>query len=226
MHLMLSLLILATQAFGQDLPKIYLVYQPDGTVFDRTCPQFTKTEVKPEWIQETAKRRSEFQSDWDKEGPRYLMAALNEIGLPFPYREMQATLTVCSIGGSLSSPLLLNVRRFLSDAEDPLPPWLFAEIVYHELMHHYTRPVYSLSQLRKKYSFEPLQTQNHLHVMALEKLALLKLGKEAELKFIDRRYRTQAPPTYKRAWEIVNDLEGYEAFLTELKAVPKNAAQP
>jgi hypothetical protein len=47
------------------------------------------------------------------------------------------------------------------------------------------------------------------------------------LKFLDNDYRTNAttnfPPDYKRAWEIVNDIEGYEVFLKELKSMPKNS---
>jgi hypothetical protein len=155
-----------------------------------------------------------------------MTVALDEIGMRFPYREMHATLTVCPVGGSLSSPLLISVRRLLSDATDQLPTWAFAGSVYHELMHHYVRPVFDSSSLRQKYSSEPLQTQNHLHVMALERLALTKLGKETELKLLGEQYRTESPPTYKRAWEIVNDIEGYEAFIKELKAVSKGAAHP
>jgi len=31
---------------------------------------------------------------------------------------------------------------------------------------------------------------------------------------------------YKRAWQIVNEIEGYEAFIRELKALPKSAVRP
>jgi len=31
---------------------------------------------------------------------------------------------------------------------------------------------------------------------------------------------------YKRAWQIVNEIEGYEAFIRELKALPKSAVWP
>jgi hypothetical protein len=82
-----------------------------------------------------------------------------------------------------------RLPHWRSSAEEPLPLWFFSEIVYHELMHHYTLPVQPVSQLRKKYANESLTTQNHLHVMAMEKLALIKLGKEAELRYLDRRLR-------------------------------------
>ena len=57
--------------------------------------------------------------------------------------------------------------------------------------------------------------------MALEKLALVKLKKDSDLmNYVNFN------PAYKRAWQIVNDIEGYEAFVKELKAVPKSAVRP
>ena len=96
-------------------------------------------------------------------------------------------------------------------------------------MHTYVRPVLPVSELRKKYAAELPTVQNHLHVMALERFTLTKLGKTAELKASDATNRTGAFATtsgYKRAWEIVSDVEGYEAFLAELKRVARSAVQP
>src|SRR5215471_13434504 len=156
MRLTLLLTILSVQsAFAQQVPIIHVLYQsPNGSIFDRTCPQFANTSVKPEWIQETVLRRSEFQADWDKDGPQYLKAALSEIGLPFPYREMQATLTVCPNVSTMSDPLLINVRGYLSDAANPLRREQFPFALYHELMHHYVRPVLVSSAFIKKYAGE------------------------------------------------------------------------
>jgi hypothetical protein len=39
------------------------------------------------------------------------------------------------------------------------------------------------------------------HIMALEKLVLLKLRKSEELRALDEIYRTQRTPMHKRAWE-------------------------
>jgi hypothetical protein len=233
MRLMLFVVLglAAQEAFAQQVPKIYLLYQaPDGSIFDRgDCTNLSKTPIRRQWIQETVKRRSEFQSLWDTDGVRYLRAALSEIGIPFPYREMQGYLTVCPSVSSKSDPLLLNVRGFMSDAEMPQPSWLFALLTYHELMHHYMRPVLTSSELLKKYADEPPATRQHLHVLALEKLALVKVGKPDHLKYWDAEYRTgffaESLPAYKRAWEIVNDIDGDEAFLKELKAMPKTAAR-
>jgi len=203
------------------IPKVTFLYPPPyGTVFDRTCPQFLNTQIKPEWVQETVRRLPEFQSEWNTEGPKYLSVVFNEIRLKFPYDEMQAVLTVCPVS-TMSMPLMINVRRFLVKAQDPAPAEDFSEVVFHELMHHYVSPLIVTSALRKKYATEPPVTLYHLHVMALEVFALLKLGKFKELDYLNHLYRTDpAPSYYKRAWQIVNDIEGYRAFVNELKTGP------
>ena len=77
------------------IPKVHLLYPaPNGSVFDRNCSGLMKTEINDEWVQETVRRTPEFQALWDKEGPAYLSVTFAEVGLEFPYREMQATLTV------------------------------------------------------------------------------------------------------------------------------------
>lgn len=203
------------------IPRIRILYPPNGTIFDRQCPELMKTTIKPEWVQETVRRVPEFQALWDKDGAAYLSATLAEIGLTFPYREMQVTLTVCPTirGGSL--PLMVNTLPYLSsvqaEARQPVSLDLFVETVFHEVMHHYTPRVYASSALYKKYATESPIVLSHLHVAAIEKFVLLKLGKAEVLKLVDRAYRNSPIAGYKRAWEIVNDLEGYEPFIKELK---------
>ncbi|HEX5733984.1 MAG TPA: hypothetical protein VF131_14210 [Blastocatellia bacterium] len=210
-----------TKVERTQIPVIRLLYPSGGTIFDRTCPQFLKTQINPEWVQETARRVPEFQALWDKHGPAYLSVTFAEIGLGFPYGEMQAALTVCPVS-SMSIPLMINVRAFLSSEQSQVPPEHFAEVVFHELMHHYTQRVNASSALRKKYAKEPPVVLSHLHVMAIEKFVLLKLGRTEELKYLDYQYRNNPPPSfYKRAWEIVNDIEGYESFIKEMKLLQK-----
>ncbi len=205
----------------ETVPRIDLIYPSYGTIFDRTCSQFLREgDLKPEWIDQAGKLRSALQVEWDNEGPKYMSGVFQEIGRPFPYHEMQAVLTVCSVS-TMSMPLMINVRSFLPTAHDHAPAGDFTEKVFHELMHHYVEPVHAGSALRKKYASESPVVINHLHVMALEKLALVRLGKTQELKYLDQLYRTDpAPSYYKRAWEIVNDVEGSEPFVKELKAAP------
>jgi hypothetical protein len=72
-----------------------------------------------------------------------------------------------------------------------------------------------------KYRDELPTTKYHLHVMAIEKMTLIKLNRPEELKTIDHDYRSGPDPAYKRAWEIVNDIEGWKPFIDELKAASK-----
>ena len=205
------------------VPRIFLVYPKNGTPFDRECGTYLQKPVEKSAIDETANRLGEFQALWDREGALFMKTALQEVGVPFPYQEMQATLTVCDLS-SVSSPLIINVKNFLSLSEKQQPLWAFPEIVFHEVMHTYVRNVYDISILRKKYASEPPVILNHLHEMALEKLILLKLNRTDLLHWVDNRYRNLFPPVYKRAWEIVNDIEGYEAFIKELKTMPPSAS--
>jgi hypothetical protein len=206
-------------AMKLQVPKVVLVYPEDGGPFDKNCGAFLNKPVKDGWIQEAAKRLGEFQFLYDNEGPKYVKTALEEVGGLYPYKEVQATLTVCHFS-SMSSPLIVNVNNFLSTADDPLPLFAFTEILFHELMHTYTRPAYEKSPLIKKYATEPPLVLVHLHVMALEKFVLQKLGRTHVLKWKHSSYG-EGGPGYKRAWEIVDKIEGHEAFINELKLVYK-----
>jgi hypothetical protein len=210
-----------THALAAQLPVVDILYPPGGSLLDRLCKSDLKVPVDDKELQAAVQQRSKFQEQWDKEGPLYMSAALGEIGLDFPYREVQATLTVC-LPDSTSVPLIVNVEEFLPAAKKPSPAWEFSEIVFHELMHTYVTRVYASSALMKKYADESSTTKYHVHVMAIEKLTLLKLDRPDELKVIDHDYRYGPDPAYRRAWEIVNDIEGYKPFIDELRALKKN----
>src|SRR5262245_27871562 len=219
----LLLVVFSVGALSQDVPRVTLVYtEPDGSAFDLFCLGFLKAPVDPDEhkrnIAETVRRLPDFQRLWDNEGVLYLKTAMQEVGLAYPYGEVQANLTACpGLPIGISAPLLLVVRPFLSTATVRLPDWHFSLILFHELMHTYILPARSRSELRsKKYASEPVGVRVHLHVLALEKFVLTKLGREQFLKELDDRYRNVAAPAYKRAWEIVT-AEGHESFVRELK---------
>src|SRR6516225_7556403 len=197
-------------------PVIEILYPPGGSLLDRLCKSGFKRPVNDEALSAAVRQRPVFQKQWDAEGPVYLNAAMGEIGLDFPYREMQATLTVC-LPASTSVPLIIDVRPFLPTATKRAPDWEFAEVMFHELMHMYVSPVLERSALMQKYKDEPLTARYHLHVMAMEEMTLRKLNMLDRLKTIDQEYRNGPDHAYKRAWEIV-EMEGYQRFIGELKA--------
>jgi hypothetical protein len=197
-------------------PTVEILYPPAGSLLDRLCKSDLQRPVNDEALAAAVQLRPEFQKRWDVEGPVYLKTAVEEIGRDFPYREMQATLTVC-LPASTSIPLIIDVRPFLPTATKPAPDWEFAEVVFHELMHTYVSPFLGRSALMQKYKDEPPTTRYHLHVMAMEEMTLRKLNMLDRLKTIDQEYRNGPDNAYKRAWEIV-EAEGYKRFIGELKA--------
>lgn len=52
--------------------------------------------------------------------------------------------------------------------------------------------------------------------MAIQKWLYLKTEKINELKWISENYKQMKDPAYKRAWEIIDEIEDYEAFIREI----------
>ena len=117
--------------------------------------------------------------------------------------------------------MLINIRPFLDGPtqQQPRPLFLFSAVVFHELLHTYVLGALpqGTSALLEKYKSEEPVVKNHLHLMAVMKLVYLKLNREEQLQQIIEKDRALGTPAYGRAWQIVNDLEGYEAFVQELK---------
>lgn len=216
------------QAAGErasPLPVVDILYPPVGTIFDRACSSFlAKNDVTPELISAAAAAKPRLEAEWVRHGTRYVATALEEIGAPYPYRDIVAVLTVCSVP-TMSTPLLVNIRRYLPGAERPSPDEEFSETLFHELMHHYTHGLSANSPLTNKYAAESLLVRNHLHVIALEKMVLSKLGETKELAAVEDKYRNAPRPDYKRAWEIVSDIEGPGGFLQELKDAARSSSR-
>ena len=201
---------------SQTLPAIDLVYRaPRGTIFDANCSQMFKVPINAEAVKAAVQRAPELQRLLNREIGPYLSATYAEVGIPYPYREVQATLTVCPGVITMSAPLFLNVSQFLPTADPRVDDRYFVEMVYHELMHTYVAPASQGSSFRRKYADEDPLVLSNLHVMALEKFVLLKMGRVEELKHVAAGYR--ASKTLKRAWEIVDQVEDYHAFVKELK---------
>lgn len=204
------------------VPTITLVYTRGGTPFDQGCGWLMNKPALQKDMDEAFQRLNEFQLLWDKDGTTYLQTAIQEIGVSFPYKEMLATLTVCDMP-SVSTPLIFSIKQFLSSSPNQRPVSTIPMLLFHEVMHTYPHPVYTTSALRKKYASETNGVLNHLHLMALEKFVLTKLNKTEVLQWLDDQYRNLSRGDLKRAWEIVNDIEGYEVLLKELKSMKPEA---
>ncbi len=118
--------------------------------------------------------------------------------------------------------LVLGLRYIL----DP-NPWCrkgsrcdeFTTTLFHELLHVWVdENISQESTLVKKYRKEDIEVKAHIHLMALQKMVYLNLNRPDLLEMIDDGYRNFAPPSYRRAWQIVNDIEGYEIVLQDIHA--------
>jgi hypothetical protein len=79
------------------------------------------------------------------------------------------------------------------------------DTLFHELLHVFLarHPVRNSSLLEQHVS-EPERTREHLHLLALQKAALLKLNQPDALKEVIAIDSQLPGGYYKRAWEIVN----------------------
>jgi len=214
-HLAVCLLVMATSAFAEPYPRVPFIfgYLP----FDQSCEQWTNTHIDPQGYTELEGKIKAFQDAWNRDGAPLLEATVAETKKPFPYDEMIVTLTLCRIS-SMSRPLLVNVRPYLDGPtnQHPRAMRMFVGDVFHELLHLYVigaRP--KQTPLMERYKDEDPLVKYHLHLDAVMKMAYLKLHREDELREIIE-FDSRDPP-YRKAWHIVNDVEGYEAFVRELE---------
>ena len=214
-RLAVSLLFATTSALAEPYPRVPFTfgYLP----FDQSCERWTNTRIDPQWYAELQDKIKAFEDAWNREGVPLLEATVAETKKPFRYEEMIVTLTLCPIS-SMSRPLLVNVRPYLDGPTQrhPRAMHFFVADVFHELLHTYVIGARAAqAPLMARYKDEEPLVKYHLHLDAVMKMAYLKLHREEQLREVIELDSRDA--AYKKAWHIVNDIEGYEAFVRELK---------
>ena len=210
------ILAFATTAFASQpsYPKLFFHY---SHLYDEICA--TNNPVTPSWAEEAQSRENEFAALWEKEAPTLMGQLFKDFGKGFSRKELTATLSVCHGGGSFSAPLVLDVTWYLKTymgAKPLRPDYAFVDLVFHELLHTWVDENLKYpSPLLIKYRDESPSVRAHLHLMAVQKLIYIELGRTDMLNWINWLYPRMVG-AYPRAWQIVNK-EGYEAFVAELK---------
>ena len=178
---------------------------------------------------EAEERLPEFQKAWAKYGPDWLRRTEKLVGEEFQYREALNTLIVCpDQPWGTSYPLTTNLEWFLAAYNGKyrnhlLWEELFAERVFHEVLHRYIRDIVGQGSgqpvqdtaLMAKYRSEPFATRVHLHIVAIERALFQSLGRNELLPIL--RQDHQEAPAYARAYEIV-DQEGAAAVIADLRS--------
>lgn len=205
------------QAESPQLPKLFFEY---SWLYDSVCGSIPKKEIHPAWAEEAKEREREFAETWEQDGPVFFHKIFEIFGLGFKRKELTATLSACP-SPSYSHPLILNVTRFLKSFMGDQPVLSrehFVELVFHELLHNWlvdNRP--ESSPLLEKYKDENPQVRSHLHLMAIQIMVYQELKRDDLIRMIEDIYKNKRPPPYGRAWQIVMEIEGIEAFIRELK---------
>ncbi len=210
--------LFSSAALAQDIaPCVYFDY---GFVpFDRACESLKGSEIDKAMVEEMSQRVGEFQEHWDVYGTPMIEMIIKEVGKPFRYRDIIATMSVCDFY-SMSHPLILNMRRFLKNGPEAQPhsKQRFLALVVHELLHIYISNI-GLEGLpmAEKYKDEPFSVRSHVYLMALMKMMYLKSGQVNAYQDMLDLEKEKNRPIYLRSWEIVNELEDYQAFVKELR---------
>ncbi len=199
-------------------PKLFFGY---SWLYDQNCAVTEDRKIDPTWVSEAKEKTQNFKDIWEKSGPILFGKVFEIFGFGFSRKELTATLSVCP-APSYSSPLVLNVNRFLKSYMKDKPVRSddsFADLVFHELLHTWVSENVSFpTPLFSKYQNEERVVRNHLHLMALQKYTYTSLNRDDLVKMIDQQYSNMPVPAYNRAWKIVTEIEGIEPFIQEIKS--------
>ncbi len=202
-------------------PDITFEYSP---YFAVPCAAVTKQPVEAEAVKELESRLDSFREHWRKDAPQLLGATVKLTGVKFQFRETKAALHLCKDFGSMSLPLLFQMRYFLkaTEGEQAHPMADFSNLVFHETLHRYvsdwikTMPD-KTTPLLTKYWDEPLPVRSHLHLYAIMNEVYRKLDRQKDLESAIAFEQTlKTSPITKRAREIVGK-EGAESFIREFR---------
>jgi hypothetical protein len=198
-------------------PKIFIEY---GSSLDlQICPHGIADVV----LNEVNSRIPELQALWQSYEDDLLGATTELVRKPFLRKEETVTGLACPTLKAQAEPILIPIWPFLSSATNghPFDQRFFIGETIHELLHRYIDGILGgmnpSTPLLNKYAGENLLVRRHLHVDAVQKAVYLRLGRTNEINAIIANDAKYFGPDYARAWEIVNQIEGFDAFIEELK---------
>ncbi|MEQ1518079.1 MAG: hypothetical protein ABL931_16490 [Usitatibacteraceae bacterium] len=205
----LLLLLAATPASAAD------VGSTTRFVFDQATDGLF---VKSEWSKELNDRLPEVARLWEAIGPALVEAVTIVTKKPFSSPK-KVHLTLSDRPSNSFFGVTVNMRYALrSFTATPVPMRYKIDTVFHEALHEFvSRNTPRGSQLLAQHSSEPICVRNHLHLLALQKAALLQTKDTAALEQVVV-FDSQLPSgCYKRAWSLVNATPStYRQYVEEL----------
>lgn len=161
--------------------------------------------VQAEWANELNERLPEIVRLWESISPALIEAVEVSTKKSFsPPKTVHLTLTNLPSNSFLG--ITVNMRYALrSFTATPVPMRYKIDTVFHEALHEFvSRNTPKASPLLAQYSSEPMCVRNHLHLLALQKSALLHTKDLAALEQVVALDSQLPSGCYKRAWSLVN----------------------
>lgn len=210
MKRLFSILLVALPVHAQPRAGTGILFDEDA---DRRCGG-----VEAEWIAELRSRLPEFRTTWESIVPP-MSRAVTELTRKAFVPAGNVRLTLCDVPSNSFFGATVNMRYALrSFTAQPAPLRYKADTAFHELLHGFiSSNTPSGSSLLAKHASESPCVRNHLHLLALQKAVLVKLGESealAQVVSID----SQLPSgCYRRAWSLVNQSGStYLEYIAEL----------
>lgn len=206
----------------QYYPEIKFSYDWRSCIMDTIAGFYYGNVVTDEMQKQLEKQLPILIAAWRKDAQIFFGIVFSFFKRGFKDKERTAIVNL-SHGYSYGSHwlLVLGLRRFLNS--DQWNPRLnkedaFSSLVFHELLHIWVDENLNekKSLILLKYCNEDSHILAHLHLMAIQKMVYLKINRPDLLEMLDDSYCNFSPPAFRRAWEIVNDVEGYENVLSDL----------
>lgn len=201
-------------------PSVELIYDARR---DHDCAADRGYVVEEAWVAELEAVLPGLRTRWQRLAPALFAAVSTLTGRPTQDFVVPVALTLCDTPSQSFSGPSVNMRFALrSFTAQPVALRYKLDTAFHESLHAFTRRfVPRHSALLAGHGAESACVRNHLHLLSLQKAALLFLGEDAALaQVVDTDSRLPSG-CYQRAWAIVNEgPDTYRGYVDELTGEP------
>lgn len=213
----LAIAMCLSPSLGAAVPARFEVVYAESP--DRACAASRGHEIKDEWVKELSESLPDFRALWKARGAAMFDAVAALTRRPTGPFVVPVRLTLCDTPSQSFSGPSVNMRFALrSFTASPVPLRYKVDIAFHESLHGFvSRYAPPDSRLLASHSSESPCVLNHLHLLALQKAALLAIGDAAALRQVVSIDSQLPSGCYKRAWSLVNETDGtYQLYVAEL----------
>ena len=186
-------------------------------VGERRCAS-SRRPINPEWSNELEQRLPEFRAIWESMSPGLVEAVVTLTTKRFSSPAL-VRLTLCPVPSNSFFGVTVNMRYALrSFSTTPVPLRYKADTVFHEALHGFvSKNTPGDSSLLKEHAAESPCVRNHLHLLALQKAALLQTQDLPSLEQVISIDSQLPSDCYGRAWSLVNATPStYQRYVAEL----------